>query len=448
METSKRKKRSGLRMKRRTFAVIIISLCGIALIAEGFLLARTFKKKHKKTTPTPTVTQEATNVPSPLPTSPTKNIRHKLVKATTQGENGSTIEYKYDEYGRLKEFCHSDSGEYTRYTEYVYDKCGVRVITWQLPAGEEKSEDNYIRMDFWGAPFEKYENECHLLKEYNDPAFVITYDKNGYWKEVTGDENQRITFKFDEQGNLASYRLFCLKAGMAEPVDETRTFEFSVDGNDTKKGTGFGSIQNPGRRLNYDMVFENGKIVKYGVAMDGFAVEDSTWKYEAGGTMKHTLTYIDLENVIENETWSVPLPIPEETVPGESQCVSVSRTKQEGYEEQFLTDGKGRIIGISVAQSNSDVPPAEEIILDYDEDGRLRWFLDRGIERKLTYAPNGDLEKMDYYMEGDLLMTCVYEYADLAFEDYRYDYTFAGWGSGVTEIPENTFCALTWEQDK
>lgn len=422
METSKRKKRSGVRMKRRTFVIIILSICGIAILTEGYLLSRTlFKKKNGKnaTTPeaTPTVTVEPVTLsPTATPPAETKTVR-RLVKKTEQSSgNGQTTEYRYDTEERLTETI-LKADIFSEHTEFVYEQSGVRVIRWHLENGEEKTDSNYIEMAFWPNPIRQYENECYLIKESYDPAFVVKYDANGNWESIADGDNKGVSFKFDDKGRMQSYRLWVEGEETRLWMNEVRTLELTYDETDETRFTGTGNIANPGRKLYYDMRFENGKIVKSEVTMDGVKMEESTWEYKEDGFMKHSVFYIDNNTTTVSEIWNAPIPFPSQTNPYECAYVTVTKINdKEETEERFLKDAQGRIVGLSMKVLGSDAPPAEQLAIDYDSAGRICWYCERAMESKYTYNAYGEIEKTEYYMAGDLLMTDIYEYADVQVE--------------------------------
>ena len=88
------KKAAGL--KRKQFIVLILSVCILALMAEGVLLAHTFSSKDKK---------GKTSKPTPEPTrEPVSSVMWVPVSHVCYDETGLFVygeTYEYDEKGRL-----------------------------------------------------------------------------------------------------------------------------------------------------------------------------------------------------------------------------------------------------------------------------------------------------------------------------------------------------------
>ena len=413
-----KKKKSLMRMNRRTFVCVILGICAVALLTEGILLARTFSKKKREGTKT--VTPEAENVLSGTPTltptaepKPEKQTVWRIVGQERDFGSGiSTIaKYDYDEQGRqVRESWEYDTGTES-FIEAIYEKSGVRTLRWLIMEGNIKEDDNYYELEAWGYPLEPYDNEFFFYKADEDPAFEITYDENGYWKEIKAKGEEGARFTYDDTGRMTSCEQWTRYGGTdEEPVYMQKTLNLTYD-DDGKSITAIQVISSPGRRLSYELAFEDGKIIKNSVSMNGTKLEDREWTYMKEGTRIHTTSYIDTETIQETETWKIPLQIPQISRPGSFDTLDIEITCGD---EMFTVDKNGRVDGVIKADATDRASKVKKV--EYDEDVRVTWFAGDVVEYRYSYDENGILKGYEGWQNGELYFTAEVQSAAMEIE--------------------------------
>lgn len=145
------KKKGAKGISRRQFLFIIIGLCAGALIAEGILLTKTFRKKRGNNTPTVTPTEVVASVsPTPTPkgnpfTVPEVDHYETVWRVACEYLTGAGFErmpvmsHEYDEFGReVKRVLYDDySGECKETILFHYGKEGFIISEHWAPTAED-----------------------------------------------------------------------------------------------------------------------------------------------------------------------------------------------------------------------------------------------------------------------------------------------------------------------
>lgn len=161
------KKASGL--NRKQFIVLILSVCILALIAEGVLLVRTFASKSEKgkssTTPAPTG-----EPPVSMMWVPVSHMCFREDGVFAYGES-----YEYDDQGRpvLMKMFRGEEGQYREVT-YTYDKNGTKTEEWEVT----EQETGKAALSVTGI--------CGMtIRHEAGESYQCRYDNDGYIKEIT-----------------------------------------------------------------------------------------------------------------------------------------------------------------------------------------------------------------------------------------------------------------------
>lgn len=162
------KKAAGL--KRKQFIVLILSVCILALMAEGVLLARTFSSKDKK---------GKTSKPTPEPTrEPVSSVMWVPVSHVCYDETGLLVygeTYEYDEKGRLiSEKKYHDEGKAYRERTCTYDKNGTKTEEWEV-TDQETGKATKLVTTIGGLTIYHDEGE----------SYQCLYDNDGYITQIT-----------------------------------------------------------------------------------------------------------------------------------------------------------------------------------------------------------------------------------------------------------------------
>ena len=211
------KKASGL--KKKQFIILIVSVCVVALIAEGILIAHTFsagkeKDKHK---PTPTPTKEPFSYGMWIP------VSHTYLK-----EDGTVLEmetYDYDNEGRVILVRCFDGEEQLVYEEkYTYDKNGTKTETFV-----EKEHTERIKTSIGGMTVNHKDGE----------SYECLYDNDGYIKKITKYKNAdgtkipvELMKRFYSGGRLSGEDLYAMDDESGEWVLKSEK-EYRYDGDNT-----------------------------------------------------------------------------------------------------------------------------------------------------------------------------------------------------------------------
>ena len=411
-----KKKKGLMRMNRRTFVWVILGICAAALLTEGILLTCTFLKKKDKGSKKEKPVQETVVSGSPTPSAAPETvwrIAHYTEDNTLVVVRDSF--YEYDGQGRLiREKRGYPSSNI--YFECVYEKSGIRLIRWDLEENEEKTDDNYFEMEFWPYPLQPYDNEFYFYKAADDPPIEIVYDEKGYWKEVKLREGEGARFQYDEAGRITFFEKSTVYGEIPEeqePVYMIRTMNLTYHDEDGHSITAIQTISNPGRRLEYEMAFEDGKIIRDSVYLNGTKLADTEWKYMAGGTRIHKTQYIDNDTIDETECWEIPLQLPNTTLPGSFETVSIDLICGD---EVFTADENGRIDG-KISNSGSDADSKVKMV-EYDQDGRITRFFNNKNNREIryTYDENGVLSLIESFYWGESTMTAKMEAVSMTID--------------------------------
>ena len=169
--------KKALGLKKKHFIILIVSLCAVALIAEGILLAHTFAdkedkdKKTSKATATPTIDSEEEALRESLDEEAAEEVRHCIEIALAPIET-------YDE----MEAALGDAADYVKVFSLI--NAGLQYYR-DLPAMHKVLTDVYAdkldKGDFFKS--EKYKNSEYIItvKLPEKPKDAMTV--KGTWKE-------------------------------------------------------------------------------------------------------------------------------------------------------------------------------------------------------------------------------------------------------------------------
>ena len=180
-------KKRKVRIGRKQFILLIVSVCLVALIAEAVLLVHSFSKKKKPDVDTTQLEEPKTYV---------KQTVRRVSKAShlINGEEYRTIDLAYDEYGRVIRAEYKENGSiYSKARSYTYLQggCGL-VVHYEGIRGEYLECGNYF---FRESPIEAARFGVGII-DYD-------VDGSGRLKKVTSDGWNY--YKFDKKGRPVQY---------------------------------------------------------------------------------------------------------------------------------------------------------------------------------------------------------------------------------------------------
>ncbi len=292
------KKQKGIRMKRRTFVILILSVCVIAIGAEVALLVHSFTKRNKGAGKEPGKDPgEYVSEVSPAPSNPTpggeteqpRKIYVKVKEETVQSaertpdgeflpaEPYSTASYSYDEYGRLKRkeisFYGKDARDFS--STYIYEPSGTITETQSVyhetnDEPERKAFDKTYELPY-GFTF----------SDSTGSNVTISYDEDGYWKKVVcGVPHEEAEFTYDEEGRRIKASLIQFQ-GQSDDTAVIIEDEYAYleDGTVILTRSSKDMEAYSGRITNYDvMTYRDGRLMKRESYSDD--VDSLHWIYE------------------------------------------------------------------------------------------------------------------------------------------------------------------------
>ena len=292
------KKQKGIRMKRRTFVILILSVCVIAIGAEVALLVHSFTKRIKGAGKEPGKDPgEYVLGVSPAPSNPTPGgeteqprkiyvkVKEEPVQSAERTPDGeflpaepySTASYSHDEYGRLKRkeisFYGKDARDFS--STYIYEPSGTITETQSVyhetnDEPERKAFDKTYELPY-GFTF----------SDSTGSNVTISYDEDGYWKKVVcGVPHEEAEFTYDEEGRLIK----AFQIRFQGQSDDTAViiedeYTYLEDGTVILTRSSKDMETYSGRITNYDvMTYRDGRLMKKESYSDD--VDSLHWIYE------------------------------------------------------------------------------------------------------------------------------------------------------------------------
>ena len=190
------------RLGRKQFILLIVSVCLVALLAEAVLLVHTFLKKKKNN-----------NEDTLEPKNYVKQTVRRVTKATmliNEKESG-TVEFAYDEYGRIARAELRDPGEIVVVYDYSYFQGDCRMMVMHY--GDMKD-----RAFFSCDKFPIYMKWLKIVDYAIDESSRVTKMELDYYG------NNNAVCKFDSKGRPVQ---FCLYSEDSPAVEEEYRYDDS-----------------------------------------------------------------------------------------------------------------------------------------------------------------------------------------------------------------------------
>ena len=402
-------------LKRKHFIIALVAVCAIALIAEGVLLAHTFRKKSKSGD-----TQKNGNQNSAVIEVP--DGYQKVWKVTGRTWYGSYTEeeektvFEYDEFGRLKTMksFYEDGAE--EYIEWKYEKSGRRVNAWLLEKGTPRTDENIHSMAFEVIPGPGGINAFSWVYVRNINGISLEYDEDGYWKSVTAlypegnsvlSPIEEYTFSYDSQRRINGWT-----KSKRDDDDEqkmiTTDIRLEYDENNPNRIIQYWAV--PDEKV-IKRIFENGRKVMEGETPENgeFRVT-SDWTYSENGFLCNN--YNEDGSIWKtSEEYEISLGIPNYSR-GYDRITFKCETHPDNYSERFVKDDQGRITGVIRRRNDSEETMVQA---EYDDKGRIISYTEYDEKTTFSYDENGNLaERITTDLDkGKVIEEGKYKYTEI-----------------------------------
>ena len=376
-------KKKGIRMKRRTFVILILSVCVIAIGAETVLLVHSFTKKNKGKTPGEVtkepdkVVTDITVTPSATPTGGAKEetrtiyvkVKEETYQSTEKTPDGayaepklySRVEYSYDELGRLARKELSYYGEERRdyHSSYIYEPSGLitetQTVYFDPDGNPEKTETGRTYELPYG----------HTVSDSNGSNVTLTYDENGYWKKIVCvNPREEAEFTFDAEGRIekASYIYYQGQSDDMEIAFEDE-YAYREDGTVIRTRRSKDLEVYSGRITNYDIkTYKDGRLLKQETYSD--EADSIRWVYDYEYTSAGRWENLDVINDPVGGRGSKSFALDT----GESNPPQISSWDASFYDNyRFETDRDGNALAIYGIAGSEEHKLA---YVEYDDNGR------------------------------------------------------------------------------
>lgn len=402
----------GRSLSRRTFVIIILSVCAIALAAEVALLVHSFTKKEtgKKDAPekppTPTI-----EIPEGF------QAEWKLLKIFEYSGDGkgyvlaSETRYEYDETGALVR-TRGLSGGYLYDTEYLREQC-FRLRKYSAREAEsfesigeqtERPVSNYV--------YTKGNLFLELVFFVGASAdYSIAYDERGRWKELTANQDYAgCIFEYDERDRLVKETVWRREVTNPKmPVRET-IYQYADDSDENWTSV-TGMPQDSGGLSDQALMtireFKDNECVSekvcYGTNM---LMKESTYTYSTKGTLCSTTQYSynagNLYAEGKSLTWTPDLPEP-------FVFDFANEIPVENVTSRLEKDERGNVTAISLVFPTG----AERCLCEasYDTSNLLVSYRDKSVERTFRYDSKGNpIEEIEKDLSDGTKWKTVAEY--------------------------------------
>ena len=194
-------KKHKFRIGRKQFIIAIVSVCLVALIAEAVLLIHTFLKKKKDN-----------NEDTQDPKNYVKQTVRRVTKATmliNEKESG-TVEFAYDEYGRIARAELRDPGEIVVVYDYSYFQGDCRMMVMHYGDMKDRA-------------FFSCDKPCIYMKWLKIVDYAVDESARVTKMELDYYGNNAVC-KFDSKGRLVQ---FCLYPEDSPAVEEEYRYDDS-----------------------------------------------------------------------------------------------------------------------------------------------------------------------------------------------------------------------------
>lgn len=293
MSEEKNKTKGKLRLSRRTFVIVILSVCAVALITEAVLLIHSFTKKKP-------VKETAAPVPE-VPYGYMLVWKKTELKEYSILEDGTEIviyetKNEYNEQGKL-------------ITERIHTPGRLYLISYQdEPGGVYKKEDRGAADSIDSEITNPYSSVCYTSKSgiqlypgLSFAQFTAEYDDQGYWKEIRetspGQRLSRLTY--DEQGRITGITEW-QDAGDSDRTsgDTIYTFLYQDGGDDTFtlyieriSETDDPEGADPYHKTRTKYRYVKGRVVSEEEWIDDRKTYEYLYEHSEKGTLKTETTY-------------------------------------------------------------------------------------------------------------------------------------------------------------
>ena len=382
-------------LSRRTFVIIILSVCAIALAAEVALLVHSFASKKadkKKSKETKEFSAEAEKTEKKQGWKPAK-ISYYITNRVQDGETANIIPVsettlEYDERGNEIRSTYKSAMGDKSVTQVRYEKGGILYVTGKI--GDENTDLNGKKLTFFA------KNRRELIS-FRADDFEITYDRWEYWKEISYDDgfDRRIgiSLTYDEKGRLSQEVNWEEAEGSEREILQQADYQYADDGEDNYTIT----ESRKGRPGQYAYEYQDGKLLQTTILFideNLKAVQTSVNKYEyrdkgkllicSEYDSKGQLTY-------ESRTW----------YPNLLDIFDISfdmGTPMADYTYQAIWDEKENLTEIKLISPDST---SSTLTAEYDDEGRLKAYWERGSSNYFVYDENGNLTEVRTITEED-----------------------------------------------